>query len=153
MNEYCARKLAAPGDPPGGPGEEAVERAAVFFGHRLIGVLVYGSWVRDELTGGSDVDLLVVLDSAVPITRALYREWDEKPLTWRGHAVEPHFVHPPEDDARITGVWAEAATEGMVLFEREMELSRRLARIRRRILKRGLVRRRAHGQPYWVEAG
>ena len=71
---------------------------------------------------------------------------------WGSHPLEPHFVHVLDDDGRITGVWAEVATEGIVLFEREFELSRLLARIRRRILDQHLMRRRAQGQPYWVEA-
>jgi len=117
-----------------------------------VGVVAYGSWARDELTERSDVDLLVVLSRDLAITRELYRTWDAAPLHWGSHAVEPHFVHVPDDDGRITGVWAEVATEGIVLFEREFELSRLLARIRRRILARHLMRRRAQGQPYWVEA-
>ena len=152
LNTYCARKLAAPGNRPAGPFEEAVRRASVTLGRQLVGVVAYGSWARDELTERSDVDLLVVLSSDLAITRELYRAWDAAPLHWGSHLVEPHFVHAPDDDARVTGGWAEVATEGIVLFERGFELSRLLARIRRRILTQHLTRRRAQGQPYWVEA-
>jgi len=152
LNEYCARKLAAPGDRSAGPFEEAMGQASTRFGKQLIGVVAYGSWARDELTDRSDVDLLVVLSPDLAITRELYRAWDAAPLHWGSHPVEPHFVHMPDEDARVTGVWAEVATEGIVLFEREFEISRLLARIRRRILARGLIRRRSQGQPYWVEA-
>ena len=152
LNEYCARKLAAPGNGGTGPFEEAIRRAATTFGKQLVGIVACGSWARDELTDTSDVDLLVVLSPDLAITRALYRAWDAFPLHWGSHPVEPHFVHIPADDARITGAWAEVATEGIVLFDREFEISRLLARIRRRILARGLIRRRSQGQPYWVEA-
>ena len=152
LNEYCARKLAA--TDPGVPDAalEAVERATEIFGKDLLGVLLYGSWARDELSAGSDVDLLVVLDSGVAITRELYRTWDTSPIAWGAHAIEPHFVHPPEPHGRISGTWAEAAVEGVVAFERTGELSRLLVAVRRRILAGKLVRRRAQGQPYWVEA-
>jgi len=152
LNEYCARKLAAPGTHSAAPFEEAIRQASTTFGKQLIGVVAYGSWARDELTDRSDVDLLVVLSPDLAITRELYRAWDAAPLHWGSHPVEPHFVHMPDEDARVTGVWAEVATEGIVLFEREFEISRLLARIRRRILARGLIRRRSQGQPYWVEA-
>ena len=152
LNEYCARKLAAPVNRSTGPFEEAIRQASTTFGEQLVGVVVYGSWARDELTERSDVDLLVVLSPDLAITRELYRAWDASPLHWGSHAVEPHFVHMPDDDARVTGAWAEVATEGIVVFERGFELSRLLVRIRRRILARQLTRRRAQGQPYWVEA-
>jgi hypothetical protein len=98
------------------------------------------------------VDLLLVVESGLEITRALYRDWDERPLRWEDHPVEPHFVHLPEANARITGLWAEAAVDGVVLFERGLELSRHLAQVRRRILAGEIQRRWVHGQPYWVEA-
>ncbi|NCA10545.1 nucleotidyltransferase domain-containing protein, partial [bacterium] len=107
-------------------------------------------WARGEITDSSDVDLLVVLDPSLPITRALYRSWDERPLTWGGRGVDVHLVHLPEADAEISGTWAEAATDGIVLFERGLELSRRLSAMRRRIAAGEVVRHVAHGQPYWV---
>lgn len=152
LNEYCARKLAALGNRGIGPFEEAIRQASTTFGKQLVGVVVYGSWARDELAERSDVDLLVVLSADLAITRELYRAWDASPLHWGSHAVEPHFVYVPDENARITGTWAEVATEGIVLFERGFEISRLLVRIRRRILARQLTRRRAQGQPYWVEA-
>jgi hypothetical protein len=122
LNEYCARKLAAPGAGPG----EAVE--------------------------GSDLDVLVVVDGQVELRRALYHEWDAAPLWWEGHRVEAHFVHLPEAGRRLTALWAEAAVDGVVLYDPVLEVSRRLATFRDRIASGELVRRRVHGQPYWVEA-
>lgn len=152
LNEFCARKLAAPGVAVGGPAAKAVERGAAVAGGALVGVVAFGSWTRDELTARSDVDLLVVLDANAPLERRLYGRWDASPLRWEGHRVEPHFVHLPPAGARISGLWAEAATDGLVIFERDFSVSRRLAAIRRRIVSGELVRRRVHGQPYWVEA-
>lgn len=153
LNDYCARKLAAPGAGLAGPGGEAVTRAAALLGEDLVGVLAYGSWARRQLAADSDVDLLVVLSPRVDIRRELYRRWDaDSPLRWDAHAIEPHFVHLPESGARISGVWAEAAVEGVVLFEVASALSLRLVEIRRRIVGGDFVRRTAHGQSYWVEA-
>lgn len=152
LNEYCARKLAAAGAVVDGPGAGVVSRAMERFGEDLLGVLVFGSWARGEAGTESDVDLLVVLDPRVTITRGLYRAWDEAAadLTWDGRPLEVHFVRLPESGDDPTGLWAEAALEGLVLFERGFELSRRLIGFRRRIAAGAVRRHRVHGQPYWV---
>ena len=71
---------------------------------------------------------------------------------WGPRPVEPHFVHFPDAGVRISGIWAEAAVDGLVVFERDLEVSRWLAGVRRRIVAGQLVRREAHGQPYWIDA-
>lgn len=153
LNDFCARKLAAPLGSFSGllPAIEIVMRAAELFGQSLVGVAAFGSWARQELTADSDVDLLIVLDGGVPLTRDLYRAWDESPLEWEGRRVEEHFAHLPQPDARVGGLWAEVAVDGVVLFERGLELSRLLVSIRREIAGGRIVRRLVHGQPYWTE--
>jgi hypothetical protein len=53
----------------------------------------------------------------------------------------------------VSGSWAEAAVCGIVLYDRNLALSRRLIGIRERIAAGGLVRRMAQGQPYWIDEG
>lgn len=153
LNEYCASKLAAApanlGDPAAA---RTVARAAEIVADDLIAVAVFGSWARDTMGESSDVDVLLVLDDAAAVTRELYRRWDEEPLAWRGHRVEPHFVTLPDNPRRVAGLWAEVAVDGIVLFDRGFRLSRRLGRLRRDIVAGRIVRREVHGQPYWVEA-
>lgn len=150
LNEYCSRKLAAQGVNPVEPGAALVARAAGMFGDRLMGVVAYGSWARDELTDRSDLDALIVVTDDTALARDLYRRWDADPLAWNGLMIEPHFTHLPEDGAPIVGFWAEVAIEGIVMFERAYDVSRRLAEIRRRLAEGALTRQSAHGQPYWV---
>lgn len=155
LNEYCSRQLADAGvtTTEGSAREPAaaiVRRALGLLGGRLVGVLAIGSFVRDGAHDGSDVDILIVVDSDVAISRGLYRRWDEDPLTWEGRAVDAHFARLPGSDERISGIWAEAAVDGVVLFDREFTLSRRLGQLRRRILAGEVKRRTVHGQPYWV---
>jgi hypothetical protein len=152
LNDYCARKLALPlGDPTALSGAaEIVGRAATLFGARLVGVVAFGSWTRADTADDSDFDALVVVDPAVRLTRELYRRWDEAPVVWNGRPVEPHVVHPPAPDTIVGGLWAEVALDGIVLFERGLQLSRRLVRVRRDIAAGRLVRRVVHGQPYWT---
>lgn len=153
LNAYCARKLTSPGAAVEGPAADIVTDATEQFGSELIGVLAFGSWARGEMTPESDVDVLVVLDAHVPIVRSLYRRWDEHPLQWEGRSVQVHIVHPPAPDESPTGFWAEAAMDGVVLFDRAFELSRRLAKVRRHIAEGALSRREIHGQAYWVAGG
>jgi predicted nucleotidyltransferase len=154
LNDYCARKLALPVGAFAALDEAgaAVARAAGLFGERLLGAAAYGSWARGEAGAESDVDLLVVLDEAVPLTRALYRAWDKTPLDWAGRPVEAHFVHLPPPAETVAGLWAEVALDGIVLFERGLRVSTRLIAIRRDIASGRIVRREAHGQPYWTKA-
>jgi predicted nucleotidyltransferase len=152
LNDYCARRLAAPASgSEAGDAASTLRRAAFLFGDALVGVVAFGSWVRGEAGATSDVDLLVVVDGRVPLTRELYRRWDEVPVSWDGREAEPHFVHLPDPGMVTGGVWAEAAIDGVVLFERRLSLSQQLAAVRRHILSGRLVRRRVHGQPYWAE--
>jgi len=154
LNDYCARKLAAPVGHLAsfGGAMAAVERAAELFAGDLIGVVAFGSWARDELADSSDIDLLVVLANKTPLTRELYRRWDEEPIEWGERSVEPHFVHLPVVEEPPGGVWAEVALDGIVLFEGGLRLSAHLAWVRRQIAAGRLVRRFIHGQPYWAEA-
>jgi predicted nucleotidyltransferase len=151
LNEYCARKLTSEGV-VWSPAVEVVARAASLLGARVRGVLVFGSWARGEAVARSDVDVLVVVDASVALTRRLYHEWDEAPLEWEGHRVEAHFVHLPEPGARLSALWAEAAVDGLILYDRGLDVSRRLVELRDRIASGEMVRRRVHGQRYWVEA-
>jgi len=153
LNDYCSLKLAAPAGnlPALRQAAAVVARAAELFGDRLIGIAAYGSWARGEAAAGSDVDLLVVLEGDVRLTRRLYRRWDRVELRWNDREIEVHFAHLPDPDRPVAGLWAEVAMDGVVLFERELRLSARLVGVRRDIASGRLVRRLVHGQPYWTE--
>jgi hypothetical protein len=153
LNEYCARKLTAPA---GGFAEVedaagAVSRAAALFEGDLIGVVAFGSCARGDSADGSDVDLLVVVENVVELTRELYRRWDADPVRWGDRAVDAHFAHLPGREAPSTGMWGEVALDGIVLFERGLRLTQHLIRVRHDIAAGRIVRRMAHGQPYWTE--
>jgi hypothetical protein len=115
-------------------------------------MLAFGSWARNELADDSDVDLLMVVERGLPVERDLYRRWDASPVVWQERPVEPHFVHLPEEGDRVTGLWAEAAMDGVILFDPAYSLSRHLVGIRKQIVTGSLIRREVHGHPYWVEA-
>ncbi len=112
-----------------------------------MGVLLFGSRARGEERDDSDTDLLVVLDRTRPLVRALYEQWDEAaPLA----AYSPHFVHLPESVAQAGSLWLEAAVDGVILEDPQGNVSRFLGSLRRAIASGQMVRRTAHGHPYWV---
>jgi hypothetical protein len=151
LNDLCVRRLALPELRLPPEARSAVTRAFDVVGKGLLGVVAFGSWARQELAAHSDLDLLIVVEERIGIERSLYRGWDEAPVIWEGHAVEPHFAHLPAPGARISGFWAEVALDGLVLFDKDLVVSRSLARIRRRIASGEVTRRRIHGHSYWVE--
>ena len=153
LNDYCAAKLAAPvGELAAfGGAPQTVQHAAALLAESLIGVAAFGSWARGELADTSDIDVLIVVDKEAAITRDLYRRWDEAPIVWNGRPVEPHFVHLPEEKRPPSGLWAEVALDGIVLFERDLRLSSTLAAVRRLFTEGRICRRVVHGQGYWTE--
>jgi predicted nucleotidyltransferase len=153
LNEWCSRGLAAPGAAGLAAAAEVVTAIRVGLGSDLLGLVVYGSFARGEQTAGSDVDLLAVLAARVAITRSLYRQWESVVPPWEGREVDLHFVHLPEAGAPVSGSWAEAGVCGIVLYDRDLVVSRRLIEIRGRIAAGELVRRMAQGQPYWIHEG
>jgi hypothetical protein len=155
FNQYCVRRLAEP-EPALAPASAALRGAVLTaaraaHGDRLLGVIVIGSFARGEAAAGSDLDVLLVLDSSVPLTRALYRDWDAAAPTVPGHVLDAHFTHLPPDDARPGAVWCEAAVDGLVWFDRDGRVARALAAVRRAIAEGRVVRAVVHGQPYWKE--
>ncbi len=150
LNEYCVRHLASAsaGEPDAAT---LLSRASSIAGDGLKAVVLHGSWVRGEATDASDVDVLVALDRRFRLERDLYRRWDAEPVTWRNRPVDAHFVHLPAEET-FSGLWAEAAVDGRVLFDRDGDVSTELLRIRRALAEGRLVRRLVQGQPYWTEA-
>jgi predicted nucleotidyltransferase len=154
LNEYCARRLAAPSGrlEAWDLASEAVLRAAQVAGENLVSVVAFGSWARAELHAESDVDILVVVDDKLKLSRDLYLTWDEAPIQWHGRRVEPHFVHLPDPSRPPLGLWAETAIDGIVLFARDLLLPSHLVRVRHDIAAGRIIRRVVHGQSYWTEA-
>ena len=154
FNEFCVRRLRAPVQ----PGDTSVVRSLVIDGARavvgdhLLGVVVLGSWARGQAAADSDIDVLIVIDPDVPLTRDIYRAWDRMPLSYNERAIDAHFVHPSVDGTSPTSLWCEAAVDGVVWYDRDGGLTTRLAEVRRAIAEGRVVRGSVHGQPYWKGA-
>ena len=154
LNEHLNRRFSAPEPHPASAALAPVLLAGArrVAGAHLLGIVLHGSWTRREARAGSDIDALVVVGEALPLTRGLYRAWDEEPVEWEGRQVDVHFVHPPQIAERAGGVWCEAAIEGRLIADATGQVDDALIQIRRAIADGRLVRKRAHGQPYWTVA-
>ena len=111
-------------------------------------LVLFGSFARGRQTANSDIDLLVVLDGNVTLDRDIYARWQFHRFNAR--EVAPLFVHIPGTGERIGGLWFEVALDGIVLYDRDLHLSRFLSRVRELVAEGRVKRMVTHGHPYWV---
>lgn len=116
----------------------------------LIGIFLFGSAARNEMTASSDVDLLLVFPLQYPIGRKLYAEWDRLFDSVNLERVSPHFVSLKDFESNPGSLWCEVALEGIALFEKGGEVSSFLSKLRRAMAEGRLHRRQVYGQPYWI---
>lgn len=154
LNEYCCLRLKSYSKSDSMRlVQPLLKQATDIVGAALLGLVVFGSWARGEEHSASDIDVLVVVDAQTQLAPRFYHQWDQNPLKWSGHIVEPQFVQIPPQDKVQAGIWAEVALDGIVLFEKNFALSRKLAQIRNQIVSGLIERKIVHGQSYWVIKG
>lgn len=151
LNDLCVKKLRALSLDLPDEISDLVARVKETFGENVHGVILYGSWARGESTPSSDIDVMVVLDPRVPLNMQLYEGWNEQEWKVDTHALDVHFAHIPDAGKLPSGLWAEIALDGKVVYESDLVVTRTLAGVRRRIAAGDLIRLSSHGQPYWVE--
>lgn len=149
LNQYCVAALrAAVFDQPASNRAAWLDAARAEFAQDLAGVVLFGSTARGTRRAGSDVDLLIVLNSGASITRELYRRWDRAVGT--SGPETPHFVRLPLALEDAGGIWFEAAMDGVVLHDSDGRVAGVLAEMRRAAAHGAVRRGVAHGHPYWV---
>lgn len=120
------------------------------FGTDLIGVLVFGSQVQGQAREGSDVDLLIVVSHELPLTRELYRWWEQTGRSNGQTELAPHFVHLPTEEDRAGSLWFEVALYHHIVYQQGQRLSRQLAELKQLIETGVMERRFGATHPYWV---
>lgn len=156
LNETCVRFLeaglqqkAAP-KPWLAPVRKRLQILHRTFGKKMLGAAVFGSQVEGTATPSSDVDLLIVLDSSVPVRRSLYRQWEKSNLQPDSFLINPHFVHFPDSAKEASGLWFEVALEHETIYQQKGCLEAFFAKLLSQI-RAGKIRRDwSHGHPYWV---
>jgi predicted nucleotidyltransferase len=119
-------------------------------GDHIEGLVLFGSFARGRPTASSDIDLLIVLARNVVLDRDVYAHWKSQKLD--GREVAPLFVQIPGEDERIGGLWFEVALDGILLYDRDLRLSRFLSHVRNLIADGQVKRMVTHGHPYWVHS-
>jgi predicted nucleotidyltransferase len=152
LNEHCVRSLARAEAVTGNALADTVARALEQLGPAVVAVAVFGSWARGEAGRSSDVDVLIVVAPEVEVTRSLYAPWDGVDLRIDGRRVEPHFVRMREPGDPISGLWAELALDGAIVYDPDLSLSGEPSRIRRAIVGGELVQRSAGERSWWTTA-
>jgi predicted nucleotidyltransferase len=131
--------------------KDLAARVLQTIGDDIEGLVLFGSFARGQELDRSDIDLLVVLNDGVSLDRDVYSRWQFGKFS--GREVSPLFVQIPAEGERIGGLWFEVALEGVVLFDRDLHLSRFLSRVRNYIASGRIRRMITHGHPYWVHSG
>jgi uncharacterized protein len=130
---------------------DAVDRLRAAFGKKLVGVALYGSRARGEARPDSDVDLLAIV-------RDLPTHWQKRTFALhdplRTISVDfPIYVYgktPEEFEKGFPSIYLDMGLDGIVLYDPEGYLTRKLARIRQIISDAGLMRERiADGEFFW----
>ena len=158
LNSYCRSILttAVHGGGNGGLITAALLAALTAeFDEALVGLVVFGSRIRNEHTATSDIDLLIAVSESVAVSRELYTRWDRAVDAVQADAsvVSPHFAHLPTEDAAVGSLWLEVALHGVVVLDPTGVAARTLARVRDRIAAGEVRRRTAYGHPYWIHVG
>jgi predicted nucleotidyltransferase len=150
LNELCLKRLQLPAVLEYLPPSLATAASTVIasFGSEVMGLVVFGSFARQEATDASDIDLLVVFKSGAVINRGRYTQLEKQsPIDEK---IETHLVSLPAFADRVSGLWAEVSLDGVIIFDRDFSVHRYLTHVRRLIAEEKVTRRRAHGQNYWI---
>jgi Predicted nucleotidyltransferases len=121
-------------------------------GDDLVAVVLFGSQARGEADPQSDWDLLVIACNLPP--KALARHFYLKsmlPADWRAR-ISLLAKTPQEFESRLPPLYLDIALDGIVLFDREEYMTRRLEWIRQQIQRHHLQRLRFDRDLMWYGA-
>ncbi|MBC7225957.1 MAG: nucleotidyltransferase domain-containing protein [Thermoflexales bacterium] len=109
-------------------------------GNRLVAVVLFGSRARGDASPESDWDLLVVARDLPqrPFQRHLFLK-RLLPAEWRGR-VAILARTPEEFEARLPALFLDIALDGIILYDPQDYMAKRLAELRRLIQEYGLRR-------------
>ena len=164
LNQFCFEKIRNSLNPNSKitsedqqPSFQAkIAEQLVKVGIPLVGMVMFGSAARGEARDSSDIDLLLVVEREIPLSRELYRIWDTcLPKLGMNHETvskfSPQFVHLPGSPLEAGSLWFESAIEGLVLRDTEFRIGKFLSQVRLAILQGQIKRESSHGHNYWIK--
>lgn len=117
-----------------------------------LGIILFGSTVKGRERESSDIDLLIIVPDKIAIERSLYSDWDRE-LGAKYTKYSPHFVHIAPAKQKISGLWLEAALEGLLVSESDKTVASYIADVKDQIARGVYQRKSSHGHNYWVYQG
>jgi hypothetical protein len=140
--------------------DELRRQATAFYGERLVSLAVFGSHASGHATPRSDLDLLIILDSAPPRRRLRLDEFDRleaalapalETLATQGWPADLSPVIRTREEAEgFSILYLDMTVHVRILVEREHFLERRLDRMRAELQRLGAERRTIGERWYWV---
>ncbi len=118
-------------------------------GHDFIALVLFGSQARGDAVPTSDWDLLLIARSLPGRTfqRHLYLK-EIVPPEWRS-LVAVIAKTPEEFESYLPDLFLDIATDGVVLYDTNEYVTKRLSGLRRLIRSRGLSRRKIQKNLVW----
>jgi predicted nucleotidyltransferase len=118
-------------------------------GDNLVAIVLFGSRARDEADETSDWDLLVI---ARHLPEKLFQRHLQLkamlPVGWRGQ-VSILARTPEEFTASLPALFLDIALDGIVLYDIDNYVAKRLTGLKRLLEKRGLHRERVQREIVW----
>lgn len=132
----------------------------VYFGDRLMAVVLYGSVARGEQTLESDIDLLIVVDGLPRSLRARNRllvEFEEEflpallaPWHRQGMYIDVSTkIRTPQEAQQLTPFYLDLTEEAIILHEQQQFFQDILDRLRERLAALGAQRQQQGTIRYW----
>jgi predicted nucleotidyltransferase len=120
--------------------EPVVSALRHHLGPNLVAIVLFGSRARGDHRPDSDWDLLVIADRLPqkPFQRHLYLK-RLLPLMWRGQ-VSVLAKTPAELEANLTSLLLDVALDGIILYDTDAYIARRLAHVQHLLAEKGLYR-------------
>jgi predicted nucleotidyltransferase len=136
--------------------KEACRELAGRFGEKLRGLVLFGSWAREEAGDFSDVDVLVVVDG-IPSGRSrrfqlynIIRKHVGRDVT----LIDMDGRELLREDLEVTPLLLNIAYDGVVLYDRDGKLTALLKTVKKLIEKAGLKRYKLKNGSYgWKGEG
>lgn len=157
LNRYCEENLAKSLNSYSGSVSDGVSLKEEFVkaGIPLVGILIFGSFIRGDANESSDTDFLFVTEQGFLIERSLYQKWDDilRDIPYFKSfqlPVSPQFVSLPSSPKECGSLWFEVAIEGKIIWEDGRAISEFLRKLREEMLQGHLIRKISHGHPYWI---
>lgn len=126
-----------------------VKNAKRAFGDKLESVIIFGSRARGDHTVESDVDVLIVVDGSVKISRQLYKEFENNNLN-STEDISVHIAQLPNSTKHLSGLWCEVSMEGIITYDKEFKTSYFLSKLREEIIQGSYLAKQTHGHRYWT---